>query len=57
MLAPGMRLVSQQELQQMAQEVGFAPEHSSVIMSAGGKRFCVEEFRLCFGARAGGQAG
>jgi 2-polyprenyl-3-methyl-5-hydroxy-6-metoxy-1,4-benzoquinol methylase len=46
MLAPRMRLVSPQELQQLAKLVGFSPEHSRVIASPGGKRFSVDEFRL-----------
>jgi trans-aconitate methyltransferase len=47
LLAPGMRLVSQIELQRLARQVGFSLEHSRVISSPGGKRFCVDEFRLC----------
>jgi trans-aconitate methyltransferase len=45
-LAPGMRLVPQLELQRLARQVGFSLEHSRVISSPGGKRFCVDEFRL-----------
>jgi 2-polyprenyl-3-methyl-5-hydroxy-6-metoxy-1,4-benzoquinol methylase len=57
LLAPGMRLVSPLELQRLAKQVGFSLKHSRVISSAGGKRFCVDEFRLCFGAQVGGQTG
>ena len=46
LLAPGMQLVSQEELQRQASLVGFAPERSRMAVSTGGKRFCINEFRL-----------
>ena len=46
LLAPAMRLISQQELQRQAKVAGFAHEHSRTTVSAGGKRFCINEFRL-----------
>jgi trans-aconitate methyltransferase len=45
-LAPGMRLVSAEELQQLAKQVGFSPRRSRVVLSSGGKSFRVDEFRL-----------
>lgn len=50
LLAPGMRLVSQEELQRQARHAGFAPQYSRITVSTGGKRFCIDEFRL--GVRA-----
>jgi trans-aconitate methyltransferase len=50
LLAPRMNFVSQKELQRKAAQAGFSSEHSRAILSAGGKRFSVEEFRLCVAA-------
>lgn len=44
-LAPVMHLVSPQELQLRARHAGFCPEHSSTILSSGGKGFSVDTFR------------
>lgn len=44
-LAPAMRLVPQEELQRQARLAGFALEHSRTLVSAAGKRFCINEFR------------
>lgn len=46
LLAPGMRLISRQELQRHAVHAGFAPEQSRMIVSTGGKRLRIDEFRL-----------
>lgn len=45
LLAPKMRLVSQQELQRQASLAGFAPQSSRTAVSAGGRRFRIDEFR------------
>lgn len=45
LLAPAMRLISQEDLKRQARVAGFAEEHSRTTVSAGGKRFCVNEFR------------
>ena len=45
-LAPRLRLVADEELQRQARQVGFAPTHSRTLLSAGGKHFRVNEFRL-----------
>jgi hypothetical protein len=45
LLEPGMRLISQEELQRQARHAGFAPEHSRTTVSTGGKRFCIAVFR------------
>jgi trans-aconitate methyltransferase len=44
-LAPVMHLISPQELQLRAAHAGFCPEHSSTILSPGGKGFSVDIFR------------
>lgn len=44
-LAPVMHLVSPQELQLRAEHAGFCREHSSTILSPGGKSFSVDTFR------------
>jgi trans-aconitate methyltransferase len=44
-LAPVMRLVPPEELQQRAEYAGFCREHSSTILSPGGKSFSVDIFR------------
>jgi ubiquinone/menaquinone biosynthesis C-methylase UbiE len=44
-LAPVMRLLSPQELQLRAGQAGFRLEHSSTILSPGGKGFSVDTFR------------
>ena len=46
LLAPVMQLISQEELRRHAIVAGFAPEDSRVTVSTGGKRFCMNEFRL-----------
>lgn len=46
LLAPGMRLVPAEELKMQASQAGFVPERSSTVVSSGGKRFSVDEFRL-----------
>ena len=46
LLAPGMHLVSQEELTLQARQVGFSAEHSSTVVSRGGKQFSVDAFRL-----------
>lgn len=51
-LAPAMQLISQEELQGQARHAGFAPKHSRMTVSSGGKRFCIDEFRLGLGAGA-----
>ena len=54
-LAPVMRLISPQELQQRAGHAGFCPEHSSTILSPSGKSFSVDTFRRrSESARGGG---
>jgi SAM-dependent methyltransferase len=53
LLAPGMHLISPEELQLQAEHAGFAPDHSMIIASAGGKRFRIDEFRLVSRAGAG----
>ena len=45
LLAPAMRLISQEGLQRQARVAGFTHEHSRTIVSAAGKRFCINEFR------------
>lgn len=45
LLAPGMRLISQEELQRQASQAGFVPIHHRTTVSAGGKRFRLDEFR------------
>ena len=47
LLEPGMHLLSHEELQRYATQIGFMPEDSRTILSAGGKQFTVETFRLC----------
>src|SRR5690242_12987238 len=46
LLAPGMRLISQEELRRQAEHAGFAPLHSRTAIATGGKRFRVDEFRM-----------
>lgn len=46
LLAPGMQLISREDLRRQAMHAGFAPEHSRMAVSTGGKRFCIDEFRL-----------
>lgn len=53
LLAPGMQLIAQDELQRQARQAGFALERSSTAASSGGKRFCVDEYRL--GLRTGAE--
>ncbi|HEY7888640.1 MAG TPA: class I SAM-dependent methyltransferase [Steroidobacteraceae bacterium] len=50
LLAPGMRLTSQEELQRQAGYAGFAPLHSRTVVATGGKRLRIDEFRT--GVRA-----
>lgn len=45
-LSPGMRLISQEELQQQASHAGFAPINSRMSVATGGKRFRMDEFRI-----------
>lgn len=52
LLAPGMRLVAQEELTLHARQAGFSTEHSTIVMSGGGKRFSVDTFRLRLGVPA-----
>ena len=47
LLAPGMHLLSHEELQRHAMQMGFTPKDSRKILSPGGKQFIVETFRLC----------
>ena len=53
LLAPGMRLISQEELQRQASQAGFAAVHSRITVSTGGKRFRIDEFRVRAPAGAG----
>lgn len=46
LLAPGMRLLSQEELRRQAEHAGFAPLHSRTAIAAGGKRLRIDEFRI-----------
>ena len=46
LLAPGMRLISQEELRRQAEHAGFAPLHSGTVTAIGGKRFRIDEFRI-----------
>jgi len=53
-LAPVMHLVSPQELQLRASHAGFSPEHSSTILSPGGKGFSADTFRRRSASARGG---
>jgi len=53
LLEPGMHLLSHEELQRHATQIGFTPEDSRDILSPGGKQFTVETFRLCLDTLAG----
>ena len=53
LLAPGMRLISPEELHRRANHVGFARESSKIVAAAGGKMFRIDEFRLGSRADAG----
>jgi SAM-dependent methyltransferase len=44
-LAPAMRLVAPEDTRELAKQAGFSPERSSPILSAGGKRFGLAEYR------------
>jgi ubiquinone/menaquinone biosynthesis C-methylase UbiE len=55
LLAPRIRLLSEDELQRQARQVGFVPEHSRALLSPGGKRFRLDEFRLSFEVRSGNE--
>jgi len=46
LLAPGMRLLSQEELRRQAEHAGFAPLHSRTAIATGDKRFRIDEFRI-----------
>lgn len=46
LLAPGMRLISQEELRRQAEHAGFAPLQFGTATATGGKRFRIDEFRL-----------
>lgn len=47
LLAPGMRLLSQQDLERQARRAGFVAAHSRVtVPTGGGKRFRIDEFRI-----------
>jgi cyclopropane fatty-acyl-phospholipid synthase-like methyltransferase len=52
LLAPGMRLIPQEELQRHAKRAGFAPVRSRTALSSGGKRFRVDELRADGSMRA-----
>jgi hypothetical protein len=52
LLEPGMHLLSHEELQWHATQMGFMPEDSRNILSPGGKQFTVETFRLCLNTPA-----
>ena len=47
LLEPRMHLLSHEELQRHARQMGFTPEDSRNILSHGGKHFTVDTFRLC----------
>lgn len=46
LLAPGMHLVSHEELIRQATQVGFATAQSTTVVSPAGKHFSVDTFRL-----------
>lgn len=54
LLAPAMRLISQEELERQARHAGFVPLHSRMSAATGGKRFRIDEFRI--GMRPGAGA-
>ena len=46
-----MHLLSHEELQRHATQIGFTPEGTRNTQSPGGKQFTVETFRLCLNTR------
>ena len=46
LLAPGMKLVAQEELKGRARQAGFVAVHSKTLVSNGGKQFAVDQFCL-----------
>jgi hypothetical protein len=56
LLEPGMHLLSHEELQRHATQIGFTREDSRNILSHGGKQFTVETFRLCLNTLTGPEA-
>ena len=56
LLEPGMHLLSHQELQRNATQVGLTVEDPGDVLCPGGKQFTVATFRLCSGAMAGAGA-
>ena len=53
LLEPGMHLLPHEELQRHATQMGFTPEDSRNVLSAGRKQFTVETFRLCLNTLPG----
>jgi hypothetical protein len=51
-----MHLLSHEELQRHATQIGFTREDSRNILSHGGKQFTVETFRLCLNTLTGPEA-